>query len=72
MGKSFTIEVISQAADRILRKSGDNPLRPKVLLAAPTGIAAMLIGTVDFETLLDVYDVSKHFQVEQPHIPLSI
>lgn len=54
VGKSFTIEVISQAADRILRKSGDNPLRPKVLLAAPTGIAAMLIGIVNFEMVLDV------------------
>ena len=45
VGKSFLIEVISQAADRIFRKMGDNPKRPKVILAAPTGIAAMLIGT---------------------------
>ena len=45
MGKSFLIEVTSQAADKMLRKLGDNPKRPKVLLAAPTGIAAMLIGT---------------------------
>ena len=57
MGKSFTIEVISQAADRILRKVGDNPLRPKVLLAAPTGIAAMLIGKFNFESIISIkYD----------------
>ena len=44
VGKSFLIHMIAQAADRILRKIGDNPKRPKVLLVAPTGIAAMLIG----------------------------
>ena len=43
-GKSFLVQVISQAADKILRKSGDDPKRPKVILSAPTGIAAMLIG----------------------------
>ena len=46
MGKSFVIQMIAQAADRILRKMGDNPKRPKILLVAPTGIAAMLIGTI--------------------------
>ena len=51
VGKSFAIEVTSQVADRILRKNGDNPNRPKVLLAAPTGIAAMLIGTSSISIL---------------------
>ena len=51
VGKSFLIELIAQAADRILRKIGDDPNRPKVLLAAPTGIAAMLIGNNDCSNL---------------------
>ena len=43
-GKSATIKAISLHAEKILRQAGDNPLFPVVLIAAPTGKAASLIG----------------------------
>ena len=43
-GKSHFIFVASRWAEKILIKSGDNPHRPKILLLAPTGKAASLIG----------------------------
>ena len=46
VGKSFLILTISQWAERVLRKPGDNPDKSKVLLLGPTGRAASLIGIV--------------------------
>ena len=44
VGKTFLINVISKWAEEILRKSGTDPLDPIVLLIAPTGKSANLIG----------------------------
>ena len=44
VGKSYVIQVISRYVDKIFTKVGDNPMRPKVLLLAPTGKAAAVIG----------------------------
>ena len=46
MGKSFVINCIAKWAEMILRKPGDDPSKPKVLLLGPTGMAALLIGTI--------------------------
>ena len=43
-GKSHFISVTSKWAEKIFLKIGDNPNRPKILLLAPTGKAASLIG----------------------------
>jgi len=43
-GKSSTIRAISLHAEEVLRKQGDHPHHPKVLLAAPTGKAASNIS----------------------------
>ena len=44
VGKSFLIRVVSRYVDKLMTKSGDNPMRPKLLLLGPTGKAASLIG----------------------------
>ena len=44
VGKSFLINLVKMWAEYILRKPGDHPLKPKVLLLGPTGMAANLIG----------------------------
>ena len=44
VGKSKTINVCAQYAEKYLRKAGDHPNRPRVLLLCPTGMAACLIG----------------------------
>ena len=44
VGKSSFIKAASLQAEKILRKPGDDPNFPKVLLCAPTGKAASLIG----------------------------
>ena len=44
VGKSYLINVVSKWAEFFLRQRGDDPLHPKVLLMAPTGKAATLIG----------------------------
>ena len=43
-GKSSVIQVVSMHAERILRKAGDKPNHPRVLLLAHTGKAASIIG----------------------------
>ena len=43
-GKSVTIRVVAMHAERILRKAGDKPNHPGVLLTAHTGKAASLIS----------------------------
>ena len=44
VGKTFLIKTISKWAEKILRKAGEDPTHPKVLLLAPTGKSASLIG----------------------------
>ena len=48
VGKSHLINVTTRYVDKVLTKVGDNPYRPKVLLLAPTGMAASLIGKLCF------------------------
>jgi hypothetical protein len=43
-GKSNVIRICSSWAEKILRKAGDHPNKPRVLLTAPTGTAASIIG----------------------------
>ena len=49
-GKSHFISIASQWAEKFLIHSGDNPNRPKILLLAPTGKAASLIGKLCYNT----------------------
>ena len=44
VGKSAVIEAISLHAEKILRKPGDHPFNPRVLVCAPTGKAASIIS----------------------------
>ena len=44
VGKTFLIKAISQWTEKILRREGEDPTRPKVLLLGPTGKSASLIG----------------------------
>ena len=44
VGKSQTIKVLAMQSEKILRKPGHHPNRPRVLLTAFTGKAASLIG----------------------------
>ena len=44
VGKSQTIKAISMQAEKLLRKAGHHPNRPRVLLSAFTGKASSLIG----------------------------
>ena len=43
-GKSHLIRVLAMWIEFILRKPGDHPMKPKVLLLGFTGMAANLIG----------------------------
>ena len=49
-GKSFCIKSISKWTEAILRKSGDHPNLPRVLVVAPTGIAASLIDGITLDS----------------------
>lgn len=44
VGKSATIHTVAMHAERILRKEGDHPHHPRVLICAPTGKAASLVS----------------------------
>ena len=48
VGKSAIIKILTGVAEKILRKEGQNPNYPRVLLAAPTGKAASIIGRFYF------------------------
>ena len=48
------IRLVSQYTNMVLRKVGDDPNRPKVIILAPTGIAASLIG---------IYDIIMHSEL---------
>ena len=38
------INVLAKYVEKILRKPGDSPTKPKIILLGPTGMAASLIG----------------------------
>ena len=44
VGKSLTIKVVAVTAEEILRQTGSHPHKPRVLILAPTGKAATIIG----------------------------
>jgi hypothetical protein len=44
VGKSNVIRAVSKWGEKILRKAGDHPNKPRILLMAPTGMAASVIG----------------------------
>ena len=64
VGKSAVIKVITLHAEKILRKPGDHPNKPKVLVCAFSGKAASLI---DGQTLHSTFDL----KFGNEHIPLS-
>ena len=51
VGKSSFIKAASLQAEKILCRPGDDPNFPKVLLCAPTGKAASLIGKLTYSTI---------------------
>ena len=50
-GKSTLINVVTRQCDKVLTQVGDDPNQPKILLLAPTGMAACIIGMFD---LIDI------------------
>merc|ERR1711860_130960 len=63
-GKTFMINATSKWAEKILRKPGDCPLKPKVLLLAPTGMAACLIGGTTLQTGLGLKFGTKYLPLQ--------
>ena len=52
-GKSFALQCMYQALTKILSRKGDNS-KPKVMLMAPTGVAAINIGGTTLHTGLGI------------------
>ena len=55
VGKSQTTKVCSQWVEHILRRAGDNPDKPRILLMAPTGMAASVVDGMTICSSLDLY-----------------
>ena len=53
VGKSATLKVCAQWAEHILKRAGDNPSKPRVLLLCPTGMAASVIDGMTICSSLD-------------------
>ena len=53
-GKSEVIKVVAQRVDRSLRRSGDDPDKPYVLLCAPTGTAAANINGMTLHSAFNI------------------
>jgi hypothetical protein len=64
VGKSAVIRILSKWAEKILRKAGGHPNKPRVLLTAPTGMATSLIGGITVHSAFD-------FKFGNQHVPLS-
>ena len=64
VGKSQTTRVVAMQAEKVLRKAGHHPNRPRVLLSAFTGKAASLIGKLKFDQqlifILSTYGISSY------------
>ena len=52
VGKSAIIRVVSMHAEEILREAGSHPHKPRVLILAPTGKAASLIGEFNLNSFI--------------------
>ena len=50
VGKTFLINLLAKWAEKILRQPGDHPLKPKILIMGPTGMAANLIEGTTLNT----------------------
>ena len=44
VGKSTVINVVARHCDKALKQIGDDPNQPRVIIMAPTGMAACIIG----------------------------
>ena len=63
VGKTSVINTIAKWAEKILRKPGDNPMKPKVILLAPTGMAASLIRGTTLQTGLNLKFGTKYVKL---------
>ena len=63
VGKSLFIRAASMQAEKILREPGDDPNFPKVLICAPTGKAASLIGESSIEFFTNILKVGYRCSV---------
>ena len=59
-GKTFLNKVLAYHAEKILRQPGDHPDKPRVLLCAPTGKAASLIGGITLHKAFSLQFDNKH------------
>ena len=64
VGKSATIRAITANAERILRKLGGNPNKPRVIICAPTGKAAAIINGITIHSAFN-------FKFGNDFVPLS-
>ncbi len=53
VGKSRVIRVCSQWAEYFLRKAGDDPSKPRILIITPTGMAACVIDGITIHAAFD-------------------
>ena len=60
-GKSTVINILKQWLHLILRKEGDNPDLPYILVTAPTGTAASNIGGQTLHSAFGFGFVNKHY-----------
>jgi hypothetical protein len=64
VGKSAVIRIISKWCEKILRKAGDHPNKPRVLIAGPTGMASAVINGTTLHAAFD-------FKFGNNHVSLS-
>ncbi len=53
-GKSNLVRALTKWAEKLLRKAGDHPNKPRILVTAPTGMAASVIGGVTIHSALNL------------------
>jgi hypothetical protein len=64
VGKSAVVRLLSKWSEKILRKSGDHPNKPRILLTGPTGMASAVINGITIHSAFD-------FRFGNEHISLS-
>mgnify|MGYP001215842512 CR=1 FL=1 len=62
-GKTATTKTLAMHAEKILRQPGSHPHKPRVLIVAPTGKAASLIGGLTYHSALDLQFGNQHVQL---------